>query len=412
MASLDIVIFPFTDKWWDWEASGFNYRTAELASRLSSHSAVSSMLVVDVPTGILRITGSRKSGGSRVRGGLRLTRVGDRVSVLDQTRLMSRERHNPVALGLNAILHDAALRTAVTSEIRSLSMRRVVAVHAGPLTLGHAGLIGEHVCVYDGRDEWLAHSSFARMRTPIARGYEQVRKKADIVLGVSEGVVERFRNGKARVEILPNGVSSEYEKVYTGPVPADIQHLPRPVVGYIGSIQERLDVGMIERLAEDMPHVSICLIGRILNPSRVAGLLSRPNVHALGQKGHADIRSYVSALDVCLMPHADTELVRKQDPLKLYEYAAAGKPTVCSGIPVHSRFDGFARVADNPRDFVDSVGSAVGGKWGILELDRLRFVSENSWDCRVDRMLDIVFDFLAEPSVPSICEGHRQAVFA
>ncbi len=53
-----------------------------------------------------------------------------------------------------------------------------------------------------------------------------------------------------------------------------------------------------------------------------------PNVWLLGSAPLRELPGLIAACDVCIVPHLRDELTASMDPLKLYEYAAAGKPVV------------------------------------------------------------------------------------
>ena len=149
--------------------------------------------------------------------------------------------------------------------------------------------------------------------------------------------------------------------------PADIAHLPRPLLGFVGSLEDRLDWPLIEHLARSFPGGSIILIGREPAPApregwyrayrRAAGL---PNVHRLGWKTQAEIASYNAAFDACLIPYrTDHPFNRVACPTKVMDYMATSRPVVSTALPECRLYSHLFDVAESPEAFVAAVRRIV-----------------------------------------------------
>ena len=51
-----------------------------------------------------------------------------------------------------------------------------------------------------------------------------------------------------------------------GRAPADVAHLPRPYLGYIGSLEDRVDWQLMDRISRAFPEASIIVVGRGARP--------------------------------------------------------------------------------------------------------------------------------------------------
>jgi glycosyltransferase involved in cell wall biosynthesis len=58
-----------------------------------------------------------------------------------------------------------------------------------------------------------------------------------------------------------------------------------------------------------------------------------PNVRFLGEMPYAVLPDYVHGFDVCIIPFLIFDLTIHTNPVKLYEYLAAGKPVVGTAMP-------------------------------------------------------------------------------
>ncbi len=63
-----------------------------------------------------------------------------------------------------------------------------------------------------------------------------------------------------------------------------------------------------------------------------------------------------TAFDVALIPFLENELTRATNPVKLYEYLAAGKPVVSTYLPeLETVAAGLTLVARTPEDFEQAI---------------------------------------------------------
>ncbi len=164
----------------------------------------------------------------------------------------------------------------------------------------------------------------------------------------------RIRADELRVEVpeaddriihLPHGAPasaiSPGPRHRPGPAPADLAALARPYLGFVGSLEDRIDWGLVEHLAREFPEGSIVLIGR--EPVAAPQLdwyrdyqraVARPNVHLLGWKSQDEIGAYNAAFDACLIPYrTDHPFNRVACPTKVMDYMATSRPIVSTDLP-------------------------------------------------------------------------------
>ena len=122
--------------------------------------------------------------------------------------------------------------------------------------------------------------------------------------------------------------------------PADIGHLPRPWIGYVGTLEDRVDWTALDRVAATNPEASVILVGRVgpdgAEPWQAERrrCLARPNVHAIGWRDQVIIDTYNRSFDVGLIPYAtDHPFNIACCPTKIMDYMAAGRPVVATDLP-------------------------------------------------------------------------------
>ena len=119
------------------------------------------------------------------------------------------------------------------------------------------------------------------------------------------------------------------------PIPLELASLPRPIFGFVGVVGEWVDLDLLAALARGRPDASIVIIGPVLVPHGPCADL--PNVHWLGARDHGSLPGYLRLFDVGLIPFKHVPLTHNANPIKLYEYLAAGVPVVSTACPRSGR---------------------------------------------------------------------------
>jgi len=188
---------------------------------------------------------------------------------------------------------------------------------------------------------------------------------------------------------VPNGVdfphffsaSKVREKI------PEVEHLKHSIVGYIGAVFEWFDVDLVCKLARLHPDYSILLVGPVdfSLKKKLEGYL---NIKMVGAKPYEVLPRYLACMDVCLIPFKINRLTSASNPIKLYEYLAAGKPVVSTALPeVCENASGLVYIAKDSEDFIRKVEEAVKEAESPnkeLIMRRIKFAKENSWEKRIE----------------------------
>jgi glycosyltransferase involved in cell wall biosynthesis len=125
----------------------------------------------------------------------------------------------------------------------------------------------------------------------------------------------------------------------------------RPVAGYVGVVDERLDLQLLQDLAEWLPEWTVRIVGPVAKIDEAA-LPRTANVEYLGLTPYEELPAVMAGLDVALMPFALNEATRSISPTKTLEYLAAGLPVVSTRVPdVVSDYTDVVHLADDGEGF-------------------------------------------------------------
>jgi glycosyltransferase involved in cell wall biosynthesis len=193
---------------------------------------------------------------------------------------------------------------------------------------------------------------------------------------------------------LPNGVDYEWfqREASRRTKPDDIRTIPRPVVGYVGSIADWMDYALVNDVAMRRPGVSFVFVGPTDHPGRAAQLERSENVYWLGKKPYHEVPVYVAAFDVCWIPFLGGRIVEHTNPIKLYEYFALGKPVVTTAMSEVAQFQGEHLVYTGEGAGVvgAALDQALNDGDDNRRFRRLAIAREHSWSGIVHRMHAII----------------------
>ena len=227
----------------------------------------------------------------------------------------------------------------------------------------------------------------------LRRQQAELLDRADVVFVSWRGLAERL--GVAdRATILPHGVEFErYAAAGRGEYdpPADLPR-GRPIVGYTGTVNTKVDLDLLEKLAQRLADWNVVLVGNKVFAAdalrrRFERLLERENVFHLGIKGRDELPAYVQGFDVCMMCYRLTRWTEFGLPLKLLEYFATGKPVVSTYLP---SLEDYARLLDLCRtheEFIDAVAARRDGPDEARRQGRIDLAAANTWDDRAETVL-------------------------
>ena len=305
---------------------------------------------------------------------------------------------------------EAGLKRLLDEFVASSVPVPPVAWFYTPMMWGWARHLATTALVYDCMDEL---SAFAFADPLLTQRETALLQAADVVFTGGRSLYEAKRRRHGNVHAFPSSIEAAHFAVArtAGDDPADQRDLPHPRLGYYGVIDERLDLALIDRVAEAHPDWQIVMIGPVVKIDP-AHLPRRANIHWLGGRSYAELPAYLRGWDVALMPFAINEATRFISPTKTPEYLAGGKPVVSTPIADviadYGRLDAVG-IADTPAAFVAACENALrlprGGAW-LRAADAV--LAETSWDktqAAMDAAIDAAIARRRALSAPAIRAG-------
>lgn len=257
--------------------------------------------------------------------------------------------------------------------------------------------------VFDTVDNWCTHPVYRKWQKTLAYKYSQIGETAQRIFVVSKELLMFYKETN-KVSWLPNGIdwnlwasvqSADIARAIpvaatpSAEVPTPIK---KPIIGYVGTIQERFDFDLLRYLAQQNPWYSFLLIGPVWRSVQAefdAKLKMLPNVYSLGRKSYKETAVLVRTFDVAIIAHRPSAFTDSNNPLKMYEYLAAGRKVISTPLAGTDMFPSYIVTALTQPEFNSKLRTMVNDTTDD-SAQRMLAVKSHSWGERVDSMLNLM----------------------
>jgi glycosyltransferase involved in cell wall biosynthesis len=266
---------------------------------------------------------------------------------------INQTRRIPSVLGKGAILYNRWKYIEIATK--SLLNQDALHIYGGEPIENRYEYNG--YLIYDCMDDWSAFPN----ADPKVNEYEKVLcEKADEIWVVSKKLLEKIQNykNKGKVKLLPNGVDCDHFHKALEIRQTIKQNKRRPVLGYVGLVSSWFNTKLVRDLADLLDKWDIHIIGpRHDLTKQQRQEMQHERIKILGYVHYDDLPKYLASFDVAMIPFHVNDLIKATNPIKLYEYLAAGVPTVSTEMPeiLSIVTPGVLDCKETAEDFAESV---------------------------------------------------------
>ena len=245
--------------------------------------------------------------------------------------------------------------------------------------------------VYDCLDD---QKGFAELyRLDAGRFEDELAKNCELLVASSIALYEEKRRLKPNTILINN--ACDYDLFGSAGPSGLLGHLPHPIVGFFGAFGDWLDFEWIEETARRFPSWSFVYIGRqvFARPAaqkRWKEVTTAANIHVFPQADPRTLASYLTEFDVCTMPFQNIPITQAMNPVKVYEYLAAGKVVVAPDLPEMRPFAerGLVSAYRNKDESFRLLEQAIATPPTANEIAARRsFAAQNTWTKRVEKLI-------------------------
>jgi glycosyltransferase involved in cell wall biosynthesis len=218
--------------------------------------------------------------------------------------------------------------------------------------------------------------------------HDQMRRRIIEGSSVSFFTSQRYFNEGRKYSnnchYVPNGVDLKHFRRRGYRIPKEMQNMGRPILGFVGTLDARIDQDIVREILIRKPGVSLVFVGPITDD--LHKLKASDRVFLLGKKDYRSIPDFINQFDVALIPYRLYENTRHMYPVKLHEYLILGKPVVSTSLPEVRQFSEAVYIAEDKREFVEKIDQALEEKSTDVKERRIRIALANTWNHRLGKI--------------------------
>jgi UDP-galactopyranose mutase len=260
--------------------------------------------------------------------------------------------------GMSPELETASIRSLLDTTLALRPASRTISWYYSPMALSFSNHLANDLCTYDCMDELSAFRGAPKALTVME---SWLFSRAHLVFTGGYSLYEAKRKWHDNVHAFPSSIDADHFGKATASEeleePADQKAIPHPRIGFFGVIDERMNLDLIDQLAQLRPEWQFVMLGPVvkIDPST---LPRRPNLHWLGGKDYSELPGYLAGWDAGIMPFAMNEATRFISPTKTPEFLAAEVPVVSTPIrdvvrPYGDK--GLVEIASTPEEFAQRI---------------------------------------------------------
>jgi len=225
----------------------------------------------------------------------------------------------------------------------------------------------------------------------------RLSKQVNIIFASSQKIFADKKELNENTFLVPSAADSRFlEGIDKVDISNEIKTTSKPLIGIVGTVDHRVDLTLLEKIAEFNRNWSLVIAGDIKSRAFNNILKSNKNIYKLGYKDRLYLHSLLEAMDVCLIPYRIDEFTKAISSVKLYEYLSVGKPVVSTDLPEVKLFSdkGLIKIAKNYTEFIQAIDEVIKNDSPELKKRRIEFAKANTWENRINQISSIIKNFL------------------
>lgn len=303
----------------------------------------------------------------------------------------------PMMLPVNflpAKLHDRLLHwnvnrllKGIRRVMRQLDMKQPLVVNGMNPVIGLPMLnqLNECATIYYCFDEITLSPWMNRHGTRYEPRYlEQV----DAVVTTSETLCQAKSVLQPKAYCVKNGVN--FDLFNQSRQLIDTEPAAAPVVGYLGTADDRINIDIVEHCVRTMPDVQFQFVGEVHEPKLTQRLSVYSNVAFIPPHQPAELPALLARMNAAMIPFVCNPHTYTIYPLKINEYLAAGLPVVSTPFSLLGDFDGVIQLASTPDQFAQALRNALEDSSPARIEERISMAKSNSWERRAEEFEAVI----------------------
>ncbi len=221
-------------------------------------------------------------------------------------------------------------------------------------------------------------------------------ENSDMVICTSKSLYEQKVKLNPNTYFVPNAADVAHSSKALDdklPVHPKLRNIQKPVIGYFGTIERRIDYALMHEVINANPDKSFVFAGPLYTEHTPEWFLKTPNVYLLGPVPYSEMPQMLKGFDIAIIPFKKDKVSDTIFPLKLFEYLGAGKPVIVTDF--NDDLKEFTRDAvkycSDAVSFTNAMNDILANDNLANRKQRLFVAQQNTWEIRakeIDELID------------------------
>lgn len=230
----------------------------------------------------------------------------------------------------------------------------------------------------------------ARKRDALCADEKKLMKRATWMTVNSHTLFSLHKNQRPDVVVVPQGFRSN---IYQHLSQTKIQRPVRPVIGFAGVLDDRIDYPLLYVLASKNPQWDFSFYGIISGTSN--GMVEKmhvlPNVSFHAAVPASELPLIMRTWTIGMIPYRMTAFTRQCYPMKLFEYFFMGLPVIATPILELYRFPEYVKIGKTAEAWERHIRYWTDHPFTMPQKKRLQEVARaNSWGEKIAAITRVV----------------------